>query len=933
MNGARTTYMRGGWLLTALAAVALLAASPGTAAAQTGITITGPTDNKVNEGGTATYTVKVDGWIAAATDGDIPPDGIQPDEYVSATSFPVTLNPPTAAGTVTDGNTAGEVGATDSDVGRSGSVNFDVPSNRFAVPQRFTATKTITLATNQDDDAENEQFDLEFVLTSANVGSLTTTATGTTAITWAAGNPNSLIITDDETQTYVLALTPNQTRPPTEGVAFTVDLTASPAHVQGSKSLTVKIDQATTGTNPPPWTLGVEDGTGTPATTTSVGFGDDDKTRTITITPPTNDANRVVDTVKVSVEDSTKTEEASLSIDVADIHVLQAVVAQVTDKNGAVLRPQPTSVEEGKSVWITVMPVDEEGRQAIAKEALTVTLAAGSGSADARDFRLDGPSFTIPASDVLSEARELMAETDEDVGMETLVLDATVAGVSANGAETSLSAGVLSIGIDDTTKTKVAPKADEVTKAAVEAAIAKDAGDEGLNPGESFTVMASDLFTWPETSSVGIAASVSGGAVAASSSGDSVEISAVKTGAATVTVTATASDAVASATTTGSQDVSNVASVDINVEVVDTKLVVTLAADPMEIAEGGTATITATANRAVTENDGGVVIDLSVVGDGTLDAESITIATGEMSGSATLTATEDDADYEDETITVTASGSGIDAQRQVVITVTDNDEAPAPTNSITAKSDAESTVDAAIAAGAGDEGFNPGESAMLDAADLFDVTEGHTASYAVDVAGDAASASASGSQVTVMADMAGKATVTITGTATAAGSALDAGQPATNVATVAFEVTVVDMVLTLTLDAPGVMDGNVVEGKSYDITVTANRAVLEDTMVEFSHSSASEADARDYSIDSVTISAGDTTATARLMVTEDMKDDAGHGMGEALMLYGMAGDTMTNTLELTIWDEAVPALPLIAQLLLALFLMAGGSRLYRRRQG
>ena len=29
---------------------------------------------------------------------------------------------------------------------------------------------------------------------------------------------------------------------------------------------------------------------------------------------------------------------------------------------------------------------------------------------------------------------------------------------------------------------------------------------------------------------------------------------------------------------------------------------------------------------------------------------------------------------------------------------------------------------------------------------------------------------------------------------------------------------------------------------------------------------------------------------------------------------------------------AVPALPLIAQLLLALFLMAGGSRLYRRRQ-
>ncbi len=32
-------------------------------------------------------------------------------------------------------------------------------------------------------------------------------------------------------------------------------------------------------------------------------------------------------------------------------------------------------------------------------------------------------------------------------------------------------------------------------------------------------------------------------------------------------------------------------------------------------------------------------------------------------------------------------------------------------------------------------------------------------------------------------------------------------------------------------------------------------------------------------------------------------------------------------------STAVPALPLIAQLLLALFLMAGGSRLYRRRNG
>ena len=42
------------------------------------------------------------------------------------------------------------------------------------------------------------------------------------------------------------------------------------------------------------------------------------------------------------------------------------------------------------------------------------------------------------------------------------------------------------------------------------------------------------------------------------------------------------------------------------------------------------------------------------------------------------------------------------------------------------------------------------------------------------------------------------------------------------------------------------------------------------------------------------------------------------------------GDTVSVTVN---GSTAVPALPLLGQLLLALFLMAGGARLYRRRQG
>ena len=90
-------------------------------------------------------------------------------------------------------------------------------------------------------------------------------------------------------------------------------------------------------------------------------------------------------------------------------------------------------------------------------------------------------------------------------------------------------------------------------------------------------------------------------------------------------------------------------------------LVVTLSADPMEIEAGGTTTITATANRAVTADDDAVKIDLTVEGDGTLDAESITIAMGEMSGSVMLTA--------NESVTVEATGSGISDPLQVMVTV------------------------------------------------------------------------------------------------------------------------------------------------------------------------------------------------------------------------------------------------------------------------
>ena len=140
--------------------------------------------------------------------------------------------------------------------------------------------------------------------------------------------------------------------------------------------------------------------------------------------------------------------------------------------------------------------------------------------------------------------------------------------------------------------------------------------------------------------------------------------------------------------------------------------------------------------------------------------------------------------------------------------------------------------------------------------------------------------------------------------------------------------------LVVTLGMPAnVMNGNIVEGESYEITVSADRMVTEDTEVMIMRDrAASDADEDDFTVSSATIMAGYDSATAELMVTEDMVDDAGHADGEALVLFGMVDGEQTNSLTFTIWDTAVPALPLFGQLLLALFLMLGGARLYRRRQ-
>ena len=714
MNGVRSISMRKGYLMTALFAAVLLAASSGTAWPQQldEISIVLEPPRTMGEGSDATITVRGTAVVEPTPQtGDVASDRVVSVDLTLATSDAVPGSTPG------EFNEAGQVD--DAGIVSNPRVLLVFAQNTGSSARRRTATGTITVRANEDADAEHER-----VLVSG-------AASGGGNAPTPAPTPVSFTILDDETQTYVLTLNDrihSSTNPPREGEDIEVTLEAKPVHYEGGSTLTLHLSKgggravgyAATGEGANS-AGSIAIGTNNPAGGNALGTPVN--TRSITIEQShdfdNGDGNRETDVISLEAYSGLAGRDSladSLDIDVLDIHMLPAasdITAVAKDEDGN----EVTEVMEGGDPVYLTITVDR-GRgslDGITGEELTVDIRPGN-AGQVADYDLSESRIVLESrssgqqtNDIDLEI-ELSARSDEDIGAEDLVLNLEVSGDSDIGTESST--GTFTISLVDSTMKQVEPKSEDEAYPAIMAAMEEAAGDDGLNPGESFTIMTSDLFT---------------------------------------------------------------------------------------------------------------------------------------------------------------------------------------------------------------------------------VAEGYTAAYGVSVEGGAVSVSASSDSATVTAKSAGEAKVTVTATAKMASSSFIPSQTVSNIAEITFPVTVVDKVLVVTLEMPdGVMNGNIVEGSSYDINMVANRAVSEDTEVMISRDRAdSDAGDDDFSVSSATIMAGHDSATAELMVTEDNMPDSGAegSMGEVLVLFGTVNGEQTNALTFTIWDMAVPALPVIAQLLLALFLMAGGARLYGRRQG
>ena len=548
MNGARTIFRRKGYLLTALAAAVLLAASSGTAWAQqlADVEVTLEAPRTMAEGGDTTITVRGKATVL--------PTGDQTDA-ASARTVTVTV----ALTGVMDapaGTTEGEFGET-GQVNDAGIVSNPQVTLTFAentgsagsANRSRTATGTVTVRANDDADAESER-----VL-----------ATGT--VVSPVGSPEpamaSFTITDDETQTYVLTLDPVthvSTNPPMEGEDIVVNLEAKPAHYQGGTTLTLQL--AANGGRASGYSAM---GMGSSAGSVAIGTGNPEgganridaaavNKRAITITTPTNDKNRVTDMLALEAHSGLAGRDslaAMIELDVLDIHMLpaaDAITAVAKDEDGN----EVTEIMEGGDPVFLTLTVDR-GRGSgdrITDEEITVDIRA-TDAGQVADYELsetrielEGRSTGKQTNDVDTKI-ELSARSDGDVGMEYLMLNLEVSGDKDFGTETST--GTFSIGIVDNTMKKVAPKAEADAYPAILDALKAGSGDDGdFNPGESFSVMAEDLFDVAEgyTASYGI--SVDGGSVSVSASSDSITVTGTAAGESKVTITATAKMAASS---------------------------------------------------------------------------------------------------------------------------------------------------------------------------------------------------------------------------------------------------------------------------------------------------------------------------------------------------------------------------------------------------
>ena len=627
---------------------------------------------------------------------------------------------------------------------------------------------------------------------------------------------------------------------------------------------------------------------------------------------------------------------ATFPLTVLDQHMLPSITItkmQIPSAPGSTTLVAVDSIPEGTVGTIT-LTADRSPSNVPDTEAVTVTLShlAADSTADASDYTLPTPPRVIIAgsatNDMMTKTFTIDVDADEDVGAESVVLGAMVEGDPTksrgpNGSTDNPHQKLAAISFTDVTATQISAKTyADIEKARDDARMA-GAGANGLwEPGETLTLMAADLFEYADTANVVLGSIVveDPAVLSASASGAMVTVTAMGDGTTPLSITGTVVPMSSSLEVT--QD--NATSVTVKFPIMVDAHMITAKEGVQAVADAAVMKAAADSAHGVWEpspNGAMAMIALSDLFDvpasidpGYLIESSTTMVGAEVNDSTMMVELEPMAAGM-AMITVTAvdtdpSGQGVSVNFNVAVMAGE-----------AVRAMPQSAVDMVFMdAGAGS--LMAGEAAvMVDMSMLYEVADGVTPTYtATSDMPDVLEASASGMMLTLTPMSAGNAMIMV--------EAIDSASQ--SIATVMYDAMVTAEGITYMLSGPEGEDMNIVEGgMGAMLTVTASAAVPADTEVMIMRDRGqSTAGADDFMVDPLMIMAGEMMGTTMLTATADDMDEQ---MEELVLFATVDGMEVYGEVKLYIWDAAVPALPLIAQLLLAAFLAIGGYRRYLRR--
>ena len=611
----------------------------------------------------------------------------------------------------------------------------------------------------------------------------------------------------------------------------------------------------------------------------------------------------------------------TFDLDVIDLNKLPEItrgIIQLYDEDGALQLAEVDAIPEGRIGRVT-LEADRSPRDVPDSEELTVTYSHGAGStADPQDYSLIPLNAVTFAATGTTATFDVDVDADEDIGVEELVLMATL---DPKGTTPVGPFALDAILFTDTTGTEISAKTYADIEKARDDARTMGAGDNGLwEPEETLTLMAADLFDFADTANV-VLGSVSvedPSILSAAAANDMVTITANGVGTSPISITGTVvgpSSLVVTQTTSTAVTVKFEISVD--------QPAITTKDGVQAVADAAVVTAAADSANGIWEpspNGAMAMIALSDLFDVPASieprylTESSTTMVGATINDSTMMVELDPMAAGMAMITVTAVGD------EQSVSVDFNVEVMAQ-ESVRAMSQA--AVDLVFMdAGAGSLQAG-GDAVMVDMSMLYEVADGVTPSYsATSDMPDVLSASASGTMLTLTPMSAGNAMIMV--------EAIDSGSQ--SIVSVMYDAMVAAAGITYMLSGPEGEDRNLVEGgMGAMLTVTASAAVPADTEVMIMRDrGASTASSEDFMLEPmmITIMAGEMMGTTMLTATADDMDEQ---MEELVLFATIDGMEVYGEVKLYIWDAAVPALPLIAQLLLAAFLAIGGYRRYLRR--